>query len=477
MSEHSAPPRSLFEKLWDSHVIATREDGASLVWVDRHYLQEGSFHAFNKMRDKGETVARPDLTVGIADHYVPTRGRSVPIHRLDPKGEFTRIMDQFAANAGAYGIRHYGMNHPWQGICHVVGPELGLTLPGTLVVEGDSHTSTHGALGAWAFGVGASEVAHVLMTQTLWQKPPKRLRVTVDGELAQGVTAKDLVLTIVARLGADGAAGHVIEYAGSAVRALSVEGRLTLCNMSIECGARCGMVAPDATTLDYVRGRPFAPQGMAFDRAAEAWLKLTSDTDAAFDREVHLRASDIVPTVTWGTTPEDALPVTSTVPDPASMADTSKAKHVRDALDYMGLRPGMHIRDIAIDRVFIGSCTNSRIEDLRAAAAVLAGRRARVPGLVSPGSTLVKTQAEQEGLDRIFSAAGLEWAGSGCSMCVAMNGDALAEGERCASTTNRNFKGRQGRGSRTHLMSPAMVAAAAVAGHLVDVRELNMEGA
>lgn len=475
MSKQSAGPRSLFEKLWDSHVIATREDGASLVWVDRHYLQEGSFHAFNKMRAKGEAVARPDLTVGIADHYVPTRGRSGPVHHVEPQGEFARIIDQFAANAAAYGIRHYGIDHPWQGICHVVGPELGLTLPGTLVVEGDSHTSTHGALGAWAFGVGASEVAHVLMTQTLWQKPPKRLRVTVDGELAQGVTAKDLVLTIVARLGADGAAGHVIEYAGSAVRALSMEGRMTLCNMSIECGARCGMVAPDVTTLDYVRGRPFAPQGMAFDRAAETWLALTSDADAAFDRELRLRASDVVPTVTWGTTPEDALPVTSTVPDPGSMADAGKAQHVRDALDYMGLQPGMDIRDIAIDRVFIGSCTNSRIEDLRAAAAVLAGRRARVPGLVSPGSTLVKTQAEQEGLDRVFLAAGLEWAGSGCSMCVAMNGDALAEGERCASTTNRNFKGRQGRGSRTHLMSPAMVAAAAVAGHLVDVRELYLE--
>jgi 3-isopropylmalate/(R)-2-methylmalate dehydratase large subunit len=468
-----ATPRSLFEKLWDSHLIASREDGASLVWVDRHYLQEGAFHAFQKMRAKGETVARPDLTVAIADHYVPTRGRSLPIAKVGPHGELARMMDQLDANTREYGIRHYGMNHPWQGICHVVGPELGMTLPGTLVVEGDSHTSTHGALGAWAFGVGASEVAHVLMTQSLWQKPPKRLRVLVGGRLAHGVTAKDLALTVVARLGADGATGHIIEYAGTAVRALSMEGRMTLCNMSIECGARSGMIAPDATTLDYVRGRPFAPRGGDFDRAADDWLALASDADASFDREVHLDAADVVPTVTWGTTPEDALPVTATVPDPERIVDATKANHARDALDYMGLTPGMRIRDIAIDRVFIGSCTNARIEDLRSAAVVLAGRRAQVPGLVSPGSTLVKTQAEQEGLDRIFIAAGLEWGGSGCSMCVGMNGDILEPGQRCASTTNRNFKGRQGRGSRTHLMSPAMAAAAAVAGHLVDVRDLD----
>jgi len=389
--------------------------------------------------------------------------------------EFARIIEQLAANTAEHGVRHFGIDHPWQGICHVVGPELGLTLPGTLVVEGDSHTSTHGAFGAWAFGVGASEVAHVLMTQTLWQKRPKRLRVVVDGRLDPGITAKDLALTVVARVGADGAVGHAIEYAGSAVRALSMEGRMTLCNMSIECGARSGMIAPDATTLDYVRGRPFAPAGADFERATEDWLALAGDADAVFDREIPLDGSEVVPTVTWGTTPEDALPVTAMVPDPARLRDASKAEHVRDSLAYMGLSAGMRIRDIAIDRVFIGSCTNARIEDLRAAAAILAGRRSRVPGLVSPGSTLVKTQAEQEGLDRIFIAAGLEWGGSGCSMCVAMNGDKLAAGQRCASTTNRNFKGRQGLGSRTHLMSPAMVAAAAVAGHLVDVRELMTE--
>jgi len=472
-SRSASGPSCLFDKLWNSHVITEREDGASLVWVDRHYLQEGSFHAFNKMRNRGEKVARPDLTVAIADHYVPTRGRGSPGIPVVLDDEISRMLNQLSTNTREFGVRLFDMDHPWQGICHVVGPELGMTLPGTLVVEGDSHTSSHGALGAWAFGVGASEVAHVLMTQTLWQKRPKRLRITVDGRLSQGVTAKDMALTIVSLVGADGAVGYAIEFAGSAVRALSIEGRLTLCNMSIECGARSGMVAPDATTLDYVRGRPFAPVGADFDRAAEQWLALASDRDATFDREIGLDAGDIVPTVTWGTTPEDALPVTATVPDPGRLHNPSKAEHVRDAIDYMGLRPGMHITDIAIDRVFIGSCTNARIEDLRSAAKVLCGRTSKVPGLVSPGSMLVKRQAEQEGLDRIFKDAGLEWGGSGCSMCVAMNGDVLEAGQRCASTTNRNFKGRQGQGSRTHLMSPAMVAAAAVAGHLVDVRQLK----
>lgn len=471
-SQGDRGPSSLFDKLWNSHVIAEREDGACLVWVDRHYLQEGCFHAFDKMRARGETVARPDLTVAIADHYVPTRGRGTPGIPVALNGELARMMDQLRTNTQDFGVRLFDQDHPWQGICHVVGPELGMTLPGALVVEGDSHTSTHGALGAWAFGVGASEVAHVLMTQTLWQKRPKRMRITVEGRLADGVTAKDMALTIVSLVGADGAVGHAIEFAGAAVRSLSIEGRLTLCNMSIECGARSGMVAPDATTLDYVRGRPFAPAGIDFDRAAEQWLALASDRDAHFDREIGLNAEDIVPTVTWGTTPEDALPVTATVPDPARLESPSKAEHVRDALDYMGLRPGMRIADIAIDRVFIGSCTNARIEDLRSAAAVLSGRTSKVPGLVSPGSTQVKLQAEQEGLDRIFTDAGLEWGGSGCSMCVAMNGDMLEPGQRCASTTNRNFKGRQGQGSRTHLMSPAMVAAAAVTGQLIDVRQL-----
>lgn len=461
-------PRSLFDKLWQGHVIAEREDGASLVWVDRHYVQEGSFHGFAKVRQRGERVLRPDLTVAIADHYVPTRAGDGGID-----AELLRMMRQLQANAQEFGIVHYGMGHPRQGIVHVVGPELGMTLPGLLVVEGDSHTSTHGALGAWAFGVGASEVAHVLMTQTLWQKRPRRMRISVDGPLGPGVTAKDVALTVIARVGADGAMGHVIEYAGSAVRGLSMEGRMTLCNMSIECGARCGMVAPDATTVEYVRGRPCAPQGEDFERAAAQWLALAGDADAEFEREVFIDAADIVPSVTWGTTPEDALPITATVPDPARERDGTKAAHIRDALDYMGLSAGMRLSDIPIDYVFIGSCTNARIEDLRAAAAVLASRRSRVPGLVSPGSDRVRRQAEQEGLDRIFVQAGLQWGASGCSMCAAMNGDILRAGMRCASTTNRNFKGRQGLGARTHLMSPAMAAAAAVAGRLADVRELQ----
>jgi 3-isopropylmalate/(R)-2-methylmalate dehydratase large subunit len=358
---------------------------------------------------------------------------------------------------------------------HVVGPEQGLTLPGLLIVCGDSHTSTHGALGAYAFGVGASEVAHVLMTQTLWQRKPKRMRITVDGTLASGVAAKDIALAIIARIGADGATGHAIEFAGSAIRALSMEGRLTLCNMSIEAGARSGMIAPDATTFDYVKGRPYAPNGPAWDAALAAWSALATDDGAQFDREVELTAADIAPIVTWGTSPQDALPIDGSVPDPAREPDAARAKYLREALDYMGLSPGTRLINIAIDRIFIGSCTNARIEDLRAAAAVLAGRVSKVPGLVSPGSSAVKRQAEEEGLDRIFRDAGLEWGESGCSMCVGINGDVVPPGERCASTTNRNFRGRQGPLARTHLMSPAMVAAAAVAGKLADVRPLLAE--
>jgi len=462
----SSPPLGLFDKLWNSHVITEREDGASLIWVDRHYVQEGAFHGFNMVRARKEKVARPDLTVAIADHYVPTRGRDKPM--TNP--EMVRMIDQLEANARDFGIRLYDMHHPWQGIIHVVGPELGMTLPGLVVIEGDSHTSTHGALGAWAFGIGASEVSHVLMTQTLWQKRPKRMRIEVNGALAPGITAKDMALTIIGKLGVGGGVGYCIEYAGSAVRRLSMEGRMTLCNMSIECGARCGMVAPDATTIEYVRGRPFAPQGAAFDRAAEDWLALASDRDAAFERTVSLDGGEIVPTVTWGTSPEDSLPVSGNVPDPAREPDATRSEHIRDALDYMGLRAGQPISEIAIDSIFIGSCTNARIEDLRAAAAIFKGRKSKVPGLVSAGSTLVQRQAEQEGLDRIFTEAGLEWGASGCSMCASTNGDMLQPGQRAASTTNRNFKGRQGLGSRTHLMSPAMVAAAAVAGHLIDVR-------
>ncbi len=463
-----AGPRTLFDKLWDAHRVVAGEDGQDLLWVDRHLVHEGSFHGFDKLRARGAPVARPDLTIAVADHYVPTRGRDRPI--ADPA--IADVVGRLERNAGEHGLRLLGLGDARQGIVHVVGPEQGLTLPGLLVVCGDSHTSTHGALGALAFGIGASEVAHVLMTQTLWQRRSKRMRITVSGALAEGVGAKDLALAIIARIGADGGAGHAVEYAGPAVRALSMEGRLTLCNMAIESGARCGLVAPDAATLAWLRGRPYAPQGAAFDRAAEAWMQLPGDADAEFDRELALDAAEIAPIVTWGVSPEDALPVTASLPDPALAADPARAAQISEALAYMDLRPGQRIADIRVDRVFIGSCTNARIEDLRAAAAVLRGRRAVVPGLISPGSSPVKRQAEQEGLDRVFTAAGLDWVESGCSMCVGMNGDLLRPGERAASTTNRNFKGRQGPGSRTHLMSPAMVAAAAVTGHLTDVRPL-----
>jgi 3-isopropylmalate/(R)-2-methylmalate dehydratase large subunit len=457
----------MIDKLWAAHEIV-RRDGESLLWVDRHYVHEGSFHAFSRLAERGADVAEPGLTFAVADHYVPTRGSRHTI--ADP--EVARMVRQIEENSAKHKIRLFGLSDPRQGIVHVVGPEQGLTLPGLLIVCGDSHTSTHGALGAYAFGIGASEVAHVLMTQTIWQRRPKTMRITVEGCAAPGVAAKDIALAIIAHIGADGATGCAVEYAGSAIKALSIEGRLTLCNMSIEAGARCGMIATDDATFAYLKDRPYAPSGADFDRAVEAWSTLTTDSDARFDREVGLEGANIAPIVTWGTSPEDALPIDASVPDPAREADEDRAKYLRDALDYMGIAPGRKLTDIAIDRVFIGSCTNSRIEDLRAAAAVLAGRTSKVPGLVSAGSSLIKRQAEEEGLDRVFRAAGLEWGESGCSMCVGMNGDLVAPGERCASTTNRNFRGRQGPGARTHLMSPAMVAAAAVTGRLSDVRPL-----
>jgi 3-isopropylmalate/(R)-2-methylmalate dehydratase large subunit len=461
-------PQTLIDRLWSTHEIARREDGAALLWVDRHYVHEGSFHGFGQMRARGRPVAEPELTFGVADHYVPTRGRDGPIANPEIAGIIRNLEDNTAAD----GITLFGLRDPRQGIVHVVGPEQGLTLPGLLIVCGDSHTSTHGAFGAYAFGIGASEVAHVLMTQTLWQKKPKRMRVSVAGKVGAGIGAKDIALAVIARIGADGAQGHAIEFTGSAVAALSMEGRMTLCNMSIEAGGRCGVVAPDETTFAYLKGRPFAPKGAEFDQAVEAWSALRSDAAAVFDRDVELDAGAIAPIVTWGTTPDDALPIDGSVPDPARESDPVRAKYVSEALDYMGLTPGKKLTEIAVDRVFIGSCTNARIEDLRAAAAVLAGRVSKVPGLVSPGSTPVKRQAEEEGLDRIFRDAGLEWAEAGCSMCVGINGDLVPPGERCASTTNRNFRGRQGPGARTHLMSPAMAAAAAVSGHLADVRPL-----
>ena len=456
--------RTLLDKLWDAHVISSREDGYALLWVDRHLVHEGSHHAFAKLEARGATVAEPNLTYGVVDHYAPTRGAPA-------SPAIARMISTLERNAALHEITCFGLDDPRQGIVHVIGPELGLTLPGLLINCGDSHTSTHGAFGALGFGIGATEVAHVLATQTIWQKKPKVMRISVSGRLAPGVGAKDLALAWIAKLGADGARGHAIEYVGDTITALSMESRMTLCNLSIEGGARFGMIAPDQTTVEYVQGRPFAPQGEEWAKAVDAWGVLPSDPDSAFDQEMAFDASEIAPIVTWGTSPEDAAPITSAAPNPANFKGAD-ADRVQNALQYMGLTPGQALNEVEVDQVFIGSCTNSRIEDLRAAAAVLAGRRAKVPGLVSPGSRQVRAQAEAEGLDRVFIEAGLEWANSGCSMCVAMNGDHVAPGKRCASTTNRNFRGRQGRGARTHLMSPAMVAAAAVTGRLSDVRPL-----
>jgi 3-isopropylmalate/(R)-2-methylmalate dehydratase large subunit len=459
-------PRTLFDKLWDSHVIVTRDDGEALLWVDRHFVHEGSHHAFRKLDEKARGVAEPSLTFGVADHYVPTRGRPVI---ADP--EIAGMVQRLTDNATKHSIRLFGLDDPAQGIVHVVGPEQGLTLPGLLIVCGDSHTSTHGAFGAFAFGIGASEVAHVLMTQTLWQRKPGRMRIIVDGMLGPHISAKDLALHVIATIGTDGARGHALEYVGEAIAALSMEGRLTLCNMSIEAGARCALVGPDEVTFAFVKDRPYAPNGVALAAAICEWRLLATDADAVFDRELRMNAADVAPTVTWGVSPEDALPITASAPSPEGLS-AQRGDHVAGALAYMGLQAGMPLDSVAVDRVFIGSCTNARIEDLRAAAAVLKGRKAKVPGLISPGSSTVKRMAEAEGLDRIFMDAGLVFAESGCSMCVGMNGDLVAAGERCASTTNRNFRGRQGVGARTHLMSPAMVAAAAVTGHLTDVRTL-----
>lgn len=461
-------PRTMLDKLWDSHEILTREDGASLLWVDRHFVHEGSHHAFAKIAERGMKVRHPELTFGVADHYVPTHGTAA-------SPDIARMIRTLTENTARHGIELFGVGDPRQGIVHVSGPEQGVTLPGLLIVCGDSHTATHGALGAYSFGIGATEVAHVLATQTIWQKKPRRMRLAVEGELAPGVGAKDIALNWISLLGADGARGHAIEYTGSAVRGLSVEGRLTLCNLSIEGGARSGMVPPDEVTLAWIKGRPYAPSGDQWERACESFLALAPDAGAEYDREATLDAAEIAPIVTWGTSPEEALPITGRVPDPARARTEAEAKRISDSLDYMGLKPGQSLTDTQVDQIFIGSCTNGRIEDLRSAAAVLRGRKAVVPGLISPGSAQIKQQAEAEGLDKIFIEAGLEWVDSGCSMCVGMNGDLVAAGKRCASTTNRNFRGRQGKGARTHLMSPAMAAAAAVTGHLTDARPL-LEG-
>ncbi len=458
-------PSTLLDKLWAEHEVLRREDGTSLMWVDRHLVHEGSHHAFAKLAARGLTVAEPALTFAVVDHYAPTRGEAA-------SADIARMIRTLEDNAAKHGLAIFGLHDPGQGIVHVVGPEQGLTLPGLMINCGDSHTSTHGAFGALAFGIGATEVAHVLATQTLWQKKPAAMRITFEGALGQGVTAKDMALGWIARLGADGARGHAVEYAGAAVEALSMEGRMTLCNLSIEGGARFGMIAPDAVTFDYVKGRKHAPKGPGWEAALAEWEGLRSDAGASFAREVTIDAAAIAPTVTWGTSPEQALPIDGILPDLESLP-AGKAEAARAAYDYMGLTPGKPVAGTPVDQVFLGSCTNGRIEDLRAAASVLKGRKARVPGLVSPGSARIKAQAEAEGLDRVFIRAGLEWAGSGCSMCVGMNGDLVEAGRRCASSTNRNFRGRQGKGARTHLMSPAMVAAAALTGCLTDVRKLE----
>ena len=459
-------PRSLIDKLWDAHEILRREDGASLLWVDRHLVHEGSHHAFAKIGQKKICVKEPTLTFGVLDHYVPTNRVGI---QIDPS--IPRMMQTLRDNAAAHGFMLFDITHQNQGIVHVIGPELGLTLPGLLVNCGDSHTSTHGAFGALAFGIGATEVAHVLATQTIWQRKPRAMRINVEGTLGPSVTAKDIALNWISLLGADGARGHAIEYAGSTIETLSMEGRMTLCNLSIEGGARFGMVAPDQVTFDYVKNRRYAPQGQKLEEAIQDWSDLKSDPDAYFDRELTLRAEDIAPIVTWGTSPEQAVPVTATIPELKSLK-ASKAEAAKAALEYMGLEAGKPIIGTPVDQIFIGSCTNGRIEDLRAAAEVLQGRRVVIPGLISPGSVKIKAMAESEGLDKVFKDAGLEWAGAGCSMCVGMNGDLVAAGKRCASSTNRNFRGRQGKGARTHLMSPAMVAAAAVTGTICDVRGL-----
>ena len=467
---HVTTPLSLFDKIWEQHVIA-RRGGEALLYIDRNFVHEGAFHAFGALAKEGRKVRRPRQTFATADHYVPTVGRERGIAGIaDP--EIRGMVELLESNARENGILHLGIDDPRQGIVHVIGPELGITQPGLTITCGDSHTSTHGAFGALAFGTGASQLKQILATQCLWQKKPKTLRITVEGTLKPGVGGKDVILAIIAEIGTAGATGHTIEYAGPAIRALSMEGRLTVCNMSIEAGARAGMVGPDDTTYEYLSGREFSPRGEQWQRAIAWWRTLPTHADAKFDREVTIDGSTLEPTITWGTTPEEALPVTARVPVPAQIGNAEKRAHAEQAMAYMGLTPGMAITDIRIDRAFIGTCTNGRIEDLRAAAKVLKGRKAVVPAWISPGSTQIKRQAEAEGLDRIFSEAGFEWRDSGCSSCAAMNGDTVPAGMRCASTSNRNFEGRQGKGARTHLMSPVMVAAAAVTGRITDVRKL-----
>ncbi len=464
-------PRTLFDKVWDSHVVERLPDGTCILYIDRHLVHEvTSPQAFEGLRMAGRKVRRPDATIAVVDHNIPTTNR-----RMGIKEEDSRIqVETLERNVAAFGVPYIPVLDVRQGIVHIIGPELGISLPGTTIVCGDSHTSTHGALGALAFGMGTSEVEHVLATQTLLQRPAKNMLVRVDGSLGFGATAKDIVLAIIGEIGTAGGNGHVIEYAGEAIRALDMAGRMTVSNMSIEAGARAGMIAPDETTFAYIKGREFAPKDEAFEHAVEYWRTLPSDRDAHYDTTVVMNAAEIAPMVTWGTNPGAVVPVTGAVPDPAQAKDEAERAQMRRMLDYMALTPGTKMQDIKVDVVFIGSCTNGRIEDIRAAAAVAKGRKVAegVRALVVPGSGLVKQQAEREGLDRVLLEAGFEWREAGCSMCLGMNPDKLAPGQRCASTSNRNFEGRQGPGGRTHLLSPAMAAAAAVTGRLADVREL-----
>ncbi len=469
-------PKTLYDKIWDAHVVHEDADGTCLLYIDRHLVHEvTSPQAFEGLRMTGRKVRAPEKTIAVPDHNVPT----TPDREQGIENEESRIqVDALDRNARDFGVHYYPVNDIRQGIVHIVGPEQGWTLPGMTVVCGDSHTATHGAFGALAHGIGTSEVEHVLATQTLIQKKSKNMKVEITGALRPGVTAKDITLSVIGATGTAGGTGHVIEYCGQAIEELSMEGRMTVCNMAIEGGARAGLIAPDQKTFDYVMGRPHAPKGAQWDAALAWWKTLKSDEGAHWDKVVTLRGEDIAPVVTWGTSPEDVLPITACVPDPDSFAG-GKVGAARRALDYMGLKPGQKLTDIEIDTVFIGSCTNGRIEDLRAAAAILKGRKIKdgLRAMVVPGSGLVRAQAEQEGLAQIFIDAGFEWRLAGCSMCLAMNPDQLAPGERCAATSNRNFEGRQGRGGRTHLMSPAMAAAAAITGHLTDVREMMHETA
>lgn len=467
----SQAPRTLFDKIWDAHVVHRQEDGTCILYIDRHLVHEvTSPQAFEGLRMAGRPVRRPEAVLAVPDHNVPTSDRSAGITDEESRIQVETLMK----NCEEFGLTVFGMDDPRQGIVHIIGPEQGLTQPGLTIVCGDSHTSTHGAFGALAFGIGTSEVEHVLATQTLLQRPAKNMRITVDGTLHDHVTAKDMILAIIGTIGTAGGTGHVIEYAGEAVRALSMEGRMTMCNMSIEGGARAGLIAPDEVTFEYLKGRPMAPKGGAWEQAVSYWKTLPSDEGAQYDTEVVLKAEDIAPTLTWGTSPQDTVAITGSIPNPADFEDANRRAAAQRALDYMDLAPGTRIQDIAIDKVFIGSCTNGRIEDLRAVAKIAEGRKVAgsVDAMIVPGSGLVKEQAEAEGLDRIFKDAGFDWREPGCSMCLAMNADKLSPGERCASTSNRNFEGRQGRGGRTHLMSPAMAAAAAITGKFADVREV-----